>query len=148
MFNKFAVSALCLALITGCDDSKKVDEVQAITSEQEDRAEQKVNKTELYLPGGAGVDFRRLPLSDKVIKDKTSKIRIVVYGFKESYSEVDKSVSSVLQAEEYARRVNAPGQNKLSVSYLKKNASAVLFRYSTVDNGVEAKTFVTVSWRF
>ncbi|MDP3846170.1 MAG: hypothetical protein Q8R10_07055 [Pseudomonas sp.] len=148
MVNKVAVSAFCLMLLVGCDDSKKVDGGQSVVSEHQAEAEKKANKTAIYFPGGSGIDFGMVPVSDKVLEDKNGKYRVAVYKFKESFDVVDASVSTVLTADGYARKFNAPGNNKLSVTYLKSGKYGVLFRYATVvRSDVESKTFVTVSWR-
>ncbi|WP_137885654.1 hypothetical protein [Pseudomonas sp. 2FE] len=149
MFKRVAIGGFCLMLLAGCDDASKIQVGEPTDKGPQQNAQRQAESTALYLPGGAGIDFGRLPVSDKILEDKSSKIRIVVYEFKELYDVVDKSVASVLEAKEYARKVNAPGRNQLSASYLKKGATPVLFRYSSsTPKGVESKTFVTVSWRF
>lgn len=148
MFTKIAASVFCLMLLVGCEDSKKVDGVQVVVKEIQGEVEGKVSSTSIYFPGGAGIDFGLAPVSDRVIEDKVGKIRVNVYEFKESYGAVDRSVSSIMEAGEYVRKINAPGNNQLSVTYLKSGKYGVLFRYATVvRSGVEAKTLVTVSWR-
>lgn len=149
MLNKFIVSGLCLALLAGCDASSKAEQENAVAGADGGQAEQQASNTALYFPGGAGVDFGRAPISDKVVEDKSSKIRIVSYEFNESHEEIDKSIASIIEGAGYVRKVNPPGTNELSVTYHKPGAKPVLSRYILrVREGFDKKTILTLSWRF
>lgn len=151
MWKKITLVSLCLALVVGCGD-KDAEQVKAINKDagegQQHVAEQK-SGTAIYLPGGAGLDFGRAPVIDKVVEDKSSKIRIVIYEFSETHEEIDKSIASIVEDAGYVRKINPPGSYDLSVSYLKQGAKPVLARYALrVREGFYKKTTLTLSWRF
>ena len=146
MFKKMAVSGLCLMLIAGCDDAEVKNSSVVAQGQQ---AQQKNSETAIYLPGGAGIDFGRKSVNDKVTKDDVSKIRIIQYEFDEAYDVVDKSVASVLLPEKYLRKENPVGNLKLSATYVKAGGGPVLARYNeVVQEGFSKKTVLTLSWRF
>lgn len=148
MLKFFFVGGFCLALLFGCDSSSKVEVGKVAAGSSSGQGEQQAS-TALYLPGGVGVDFGRAPVSDRVTEDKSSKIRIVSYEFSESSKEIDASIASIVEAEGYARKVNPPGANELSVTYHKQGAKPVLSRYVVrVQEGFDKKTVLTLSWRF
>jgi hypothetical protein len=145
MFKKTICGVAFVLFLSGCDDKSEIKEVVS----QGQQATHDVSKTALYLPGGAGVDFGRMPIRDEVIEDEHSKIRIAAYTFNESYEEIDNSFASVVEVDGYVRTVHAPGKDKLSVSYRKQGANPVLTRYAlSVQEGVGSKTILTISWRF
>lgn len=148
MLKEIVVSGFCLALLLGCDSSSK-SEVEKVTAGASSGQGGQQTTTALYLPGGVGIDFGRAPVSDKVKEDKISKIRIVRYEFSESSKEIDASIASIVEAEGYARKVNPPGADELSVTYHKQGARPVLSRYVVrVQEGFDKKTVLTLSWRF
>ncbi|MDO8335212.1 MAG: hypothetical protein Q7T74_00295 [Candidatus Saccharibacteria bacterium] len=149
MFNKIALSALCLALIAGCDDSSKSYEERAKTSEVQAPAEQNENKTALYLPGGAGVDFGRQPVSDEEIIFNKRNVKKLVYEFSENYDVIDKILSSTLKAEKYYRHENISEGSEpvLAVSFQKAGSEAVFVRYFVqTKDGVDKKTTLILTW--
>lgn len=147
MWKKITLVSLCLGLVVGCGD-KDAAQIKA-GDKNAVEGQQVASETALYLPGGAGLDFGRAPVSDKVIEDKIGKIRIVSYEFNESPEEVDTSIASIVEGEGYVRKINPPGSNELSVTYLKQGAWPVLSRYTLrVQEGFDKKTILTLSWRF
>lgn len=147
MLNKLIFGGLCMVLLAGCNDSSEV-QVGVADQDAKATAEKIATDTAIYLPGGAGVDFKRKPISDNVTEDKLSKIRIVQYGFSETYDVIDKSIASVLDEQGYSRKVNPAGGNKLSVSYNKGNARPTLLRYASAVKQGSEMTVLTISWRF
>lgn len=143
--------SLCLALVVGCGDKSdsQIKTVSEVAGDELQQSSEHKSETAIYFPGGVGIDFGRAPLSDKVIEDKSSKIRIVRYEFGELHEEIDGSIASVLESSGYVRKVNPPGSNALSVTYLKQGARPVLARYTlSVRKGFDKKTILTLSWRF
>lgn len=151
MWKKIVPISLCVALVVGCDgkDDAQINVISKTAGGSSQQVAERKSDTAIYLPGGVGLDFGRAPSTDKVIEDKSSKIRIVAYEFSESHEEVDKSIASILEDSGYVRKVNPPGSNALSVTYLKQGAKPVLARYAlSVREGFNKKTFLTLSWRF
>lgn len=151
MFREVSLGCVLLAglLLVGCDDSATSNATTAVATSASDNPSLQGSNTALYLPGGLGLDFGRAPISDKITEDKTSKIRIVSYEFSESYEVIDHAVASIVEPAKYVRKVNPAGTNKLSVTYLKRDVSPVLCRYSViVKEGFDNKTTLTLSWRF
>lgn len=146
MLKEIAASSLCLILLAGCDDAdvkstSVVDEVQ--------QTQQKNNETAIYLPGGAGIDFSRLPVSDENIVFNNSNLRKVVYEFSEGYKELDKSVSSILEAEKYYRHVNVSKGSEpvLAVSFQKAGSEVIFVRYFVQAKGTaDQKTTLIMTW--
>lgn len=146
MLKKIVVSGLFLVVLAGCDGAD-VNNTSVVAEGASVQQENSV--TALYLPGGSGIDFGRKPVSDQVIKDKVSKIRIAQYEFDEAYDVVDKSVASVLLSENYSRNENPLGNRNLNVTYRKAGAEPILARYSEiVQKGFSKKTILVLSWRF
>ena len=145
MWKKIVASGLCLILLAGCDDTD-VKSTNAVAQGQQ--SQHKNSETAIYFPGGAGIDFGRMPMSDKTIEDDLSEIRIIQYEFDEPYDVVDKSVASIFLPENYLRKENPLGGLKLSVTYIKEGVRPVLAKYKEVNQeGVGKKTVLTVSWR-
>lgn len=149
MWKQMVASGLSIMMLVGCDSAEKTDVKSSNVVAQGQQAQQKNSGTAIYLPGGAGVDFGRKPVSDKVIEDNVSKIRIIQYEFDEAYDVVDESVASVLLPENYLRKENPLGSLKLSATYIKAGAGPVLARYNEVNQeGSDKKSVLTLSWRF
>lgn len=145
MFKKIICGMAFVLFLVGCDDRSETKDIVS----QEQQAAKNVSKTALYLPGGAGVDFKRAPIHDEIREDEHSKIRVATYEFIESYENIDNSFAAIVEADGYVRTVHAPGADELSVSYRKQGANPVLTRYALrVREGVESKTILTISWRF
>lgn len=146
MLKKIVLSGLFLMLLAGCDDASKAPQGDAGQGAKP-AAEKPVDGTALYLPGGAGIDFKRKPISDTIIDSKKGKVRVVRYEFNESHEVVSKSVASILVAAGYSRKVNAPGNNQLKVTYRKKGFAPVLSRYNANNKtGPAKKTILALSW--
>ena len=146
MLNKLVAGGLCLAILVGCDKVEQVETV-AVNSTQTQQSQAEVSSTAIYLPGGAGIDFKKEPLIDKVVAGKSNKLRIVRYEIGESVEEVDKAVASILEPEGYVRKLHTPGKEMLKVSYSKVGTGPTLWRYHVIAReGFEKVTVLTVSW--
>jgi hypothetical protein len=151
MWKKIVPISLCMALVVGCGgkDDAQVKVISKAAGDGSQQASERKSETAIYLSGGVGLDFGRAPIIDKVIEDKSSKIRILGYEFSESHEAIDKSIASILEGSGYVRKINSPGSNALSVTYLKQGAKPVLARYAlSAREGFDKKTVLTLSWRF
>lgn len=145
MFKKIICGVTFVLFLSGCDDKPEMREI--VYPEQQ--ATHNASGTALYLPGGAGVDFGRMPIHDEIREDEHSKIRVATYEFIESYEDIDNSFASVVEVGGYVRRVHVSVPGKLSVSYRKQGENPVLTQYTLeVREGVDSKTILNVSWRF
>lgn len=147
MLNKAVLVTACVLLLSACDDGKAPKPAKVVSQEQQ--AKQVASETALYLPGGAGVDFGRMPIHDESREDEHSKIRVATYEFIESFEVIDNSFASIVQAAGYVRKVHVSEIDKLSVSYRKPGANPVLTQYAFgMKEGVDGKTILNVSWRY
>lgn len=146
MLNKVIVSGLCLMLLAGCDDA----DMKNTSAVAEGKQEQQENSgTAIYLPGGAGVDFGRQPVSDEKIEFNENNVRKVIYEFSEDYETIDKLVSSILEAEQYYRHENISkgSEPMLAVSFQKAGNEPVFVRYFVqAKDGVDKKTTLIITW--
>lgn len=145
MIKKFLIAASVAVAITACssEDVSKPAVVQDVTAESS-------NPYAVFLADGTGISFNKPAVSDVIREDETSKIRILTYEFDEEYTDVDSSLSTVLEAASYSRTVNdASGSYDSSIIYRKQDVSPVLARYKVAaDEEISKKTNLVLSWRF
>lgn len=145
MFKNAVLVVACIFLLSACDD--KGPEIKEVAA-QDLQTKQVVSATSLYLPGGAGVDFGRKATSERVNTNPDGKqIKILSYSFDESASEVDLSLTKVLEAEGYIRTSPIADNVKLHSVYTKNGFPYVSARY--LNNKVDApenKTILVLSW--
>lgn len=143
MLKKIVASGLCLMLIVGCDAA----DVENMKGVDEQLAHQENSGTAIYLPGGAGIDFGRQPVSDEEIVFNNRNLRKIVYEFSENYEVIDESMSSILKAEQYSRHVSVSGEGVFAASYQKADNKAVFVRYFVqAKEGVDKKTILILTW--
>ena len=146
VIGKISAGGLCLFLLIGCDDSSNVDDGVVKVA---DRTEMHVvSPTAIYFSDGAGVDFKRKPVSDRVSRSSINKkYRDVRYEFDEPYEDVDLAVAGILKAAGYERKLSPSKTGFIDVYYSDKQKKPVLFRYffKSEENGVK-KTMLRVWW--
>lgn len=145
MLNKIVVSGLCLMLLAGCDDT----DVKSIAVVDEQQAHQESGGTAIYLPGGAGIDFGRQPVSDEEVVFNNGSLRKVVYEFSENYEVIDEAMFSILKAEQYSRHVSVSGDAGVAfaASYQKADNKAVFVRYFVqAKDGMDKNTTLILTW--
>lgn len=145
MLKKIATGGLCLILLAGCNDAD-VNSMKVVDEGQQ--AQQENSGTAIYLPGGTGIDFGRHPVSDEEVVFNNNNLRKVVYEFSESYEDIDKLMSSILEASQYSRevKVGAGSEPVFTVSFQKAGSRAVLVRYFVQAKGIDNKTTLIMTW--
>lgn len=149
MWKQVIVSGLSVMLLVGCDstDKKVVKDSSVVAGGQ--NTQQGKNETAIYLPGGAGVDFARQPVSDENILFNNNNVRKVIYEFSEDYETIDKLLSSILEAEKYYRHENIRkgADPVLAVSFQKAGNEAIFARYFVkAKGGVDKRTILIMTW--
>lgn len=146
MFKEILVCFLCLVMLVGCDNAEKID-ASTISNTEANNSKLDAVNTAIYLPGGAGIDFKKTPVSDEIVDRGRSKSRVIRYEFVESPEVVDDAVASILKADGYVRKQHSPGKEVLRVSYLKKGSNQSVWKYRVVAReGFKKITIITVSW--
>lgn len=143
-----AVRKQCLFLlflvILGCEDQNSKDLVDGSLNGELGNS---VSSSAIYLSGGIGIDFGKIPVADKVLQYNGRNIRVVEYKFQEPILDIDAQVSELLENEGYNRKeIDGKGYKKTAV-FQKPKAGSVFFRYKeVVEAGLKKVTILTVSW--
>lgn len=146
MFNKFSVGGFFLLLLLGCDGSSEVG--GDVVKVADRAADQVASATAIYFPDGSGLDFKRKPISDMVLRNsKNKEYRNVRYEFDEQYEDIELAVASILKSSGYVRKISPGEAGVVDVYYSGKQKNTILFRYSSEakDVGVK-KTHLMVWW--
>lgn len=149
MWKKITLASLCLGLVVGCGD-KDAAQIKAIDKSsvegQQQVAEQE-SGTAIYLPGGAGLDFGKRPVTVTESKWNDKDVISYFYEFDDvSYEVLDNAISAILIGDGYTRtEANDPRLIKYT-EYKKGDAIVAISYADNVREGFTKNILLKVWW--